>query len=108
MKLTDLLKSNFKHFRFICSYDDFEEDTIIEWWENLGKGIQGMNHIHFKKFFNDIGENYDLGACLNYGMSMKINAYVIAKKLEQSKLFVFSYLEYDAERETLFIHLKRK
>ena len=109
LKLTDLLKSDFKHYRFVCPRTDFKEDDC--WWieQNLGHGITAQNCIKFVYMESlQVGENYDLGYCLTYGNGCNCSANHVAVVLDKAKFLKFSYLQCDFEKETLYIHLKRK
>ena len=106
IKLTDLLRyGEFRHYRFLCSKDDFKEDDL--WYVEDKTGI---NIIHFTyKEQLSVGENYDLGYCLCYGNNNnKISADYVALTLQRAKFLEFDYLECDFEERTLYIHLKRK
>ena len=108
IKLIELLRdSNFNHYHFLCSKDDFKEDDelVIE-----NKKLGGVDIIHFTYRENlNVGNNYDLGFCLCCGNNNnKISADYVAITLEKTKNLEFRYLECDFEKHTLYIHLKRK
>ena len=106
IKLTDLLRdSNFRHYRFLCSKDDFNEDEIRVISDKIGDNII---HFTYKENLN-VGNNYDLGYCLCYGNhNDKIPADYVAITLQKATFLDFDYLECDFEERTLYIHLKRK
>lgn len=102
MRISDLLKSNFKHYRFIIAKSQVKKGETFCANVKLGKNTSATRCVEFTHESMDIGENWDIGL---QGFN---NANEICWFLDKSKEFDFSYMEYDDERETLFIHIERK
>ncbi len=96
MKLKDLLRSDFKHFRFLVSRNEIKKGDTFNCSTK-----EGDIYFYFIVECGGVGDNWDIGC--NVELSI-YTAKSVCNAIEKSKLFIFDSLEH--QDDTLYIHLK--
>lgn len=105
MKAKEILRSNFKHYKFIV----YENDTKQTHFEIKYKYNSGYASGEFDLVKNDeLPYHYDIGYSLRVaGFNVK-SANAVATLIDKSKLFIVDEFHYNTSNETLYVYCKLK
>ena len=99
MKAWEILRSNFKHYRFVI-YKEFVKNPKIDFETRRGNKFIGAGCITLINK-DDLPNHYDIG----YSGGWK-NVNQVAYFIDSVKIFKIDRLEYVPSKETLYIHCK--
>lgn len=99
MKAREILRSNFKHYKFII-YKENIKNTHIDFEVRKGSKLIGSGYLNLIDK-EDLPNHYDIG----YSGGWK-NVNQVAYFIDSVKIFKIDKLEYVPSEETLYIHCK--